>query len=269
MALLLGNGLVRAEKRYELSLLRLHRLAAAIGALACCVLSVALYMSFHAAAAQNVVALDTKLQPADNHNYSMGLLLDFDWHTFQTLRTPLLLAVVCVSAALIGAFLLRRAQRHVLGNVAMALGMVGFFFAANMSYTILEPQLSSKALADIVNKTAQPGSKLVLYGDIRTGASLAFYTHRRVWLFHAGGSNLEYGSHWPDAPKVFLTDKDFPPFWNQPAQVFMMVPDEQAGNFLKAIPADCTWLLARYGGKSISHEPRTTCRNRPRGVGPT
>ena len=43
-----------------------------------------------------------------------------------------------------------------------------------------------------------------------------------LWLHNASGSNLEYGSHDPDAPKVFLTDVDFPNLWNGAGRVFLV-----------------------------------------------
>jgi hypothetical protein len=138
----------------------------------------------------------------------------------------------------------------------MAVGMVGFFFAANMAYKILEPELSSQGLASQINKYSGRGVQIALYGDIRVAASIGFYTRRRLLLYKASGSNLEYGSHLPDACKIFLSDDDFSHLWNGADQVFLVVANQQTNDALKRLPADLTWLLAASGGKTVySNQP--------------
>jgi hypothetical protein len=82
-------------------------------------------------------------------------------------------------------------------------------------------------------------------------------------LYNASSSNLEYGSHYPDAPKVFLTDVDFPSLWNGAARVFLVVPNSQSKDALKRLPRNSTWVLAKAGGKTLySNQPGSSGRSR-------
>jgi 4-amino-4-deoxy-L-arabinose transferase-like glycosyltransferase len=263
MALLLGSGLARAEEGDSYWLLPAQRVLAALGAIAACVLFSFVRTSMHMSATQDAAAILQKSHPPEFYWFSMAPLFDFTWQTFAGLRTPALLAAFSFGGASAAAWLLRKRRHHLACNVAMAVGMVGFFFAANMAYRAFEPVLSSHALAMEINNNSRRGDQIALYGDIRVAASIGFYTHRRLWLYNASGSNLEYGSHYPDAPKVFLTDVDFPSLWNGPARVFLVVPNSQSEDALKRLPRNSTWVLAKAGGKTLySNQPGSSGRSR-------
>jgi hypothetical protein len=138
----------------------------------------------------------------------------------------------------------------VAATVAVALGMAGFFLAANLSYRELEPFLSSRALAIEINKSLRPGDRIALYGDIRVAPGIAFYCRRRVLLYNATGSNLEFGSRYLDAPKTFFVDQDFLPLWSGPERVLLIVPADRNEEALRRLPKDSTWILAETGGKT-------------------
>ena len=262
MALLLSSGLARAEETASHWLLPVQRTLAALGAIVASMLFLFVCISLRVPATQDASAILQKSHSPEFYWFSMAPLLDFTSRTFAGLRTPALLAAFSLSGASTAAWLLRERRHHLVCNAALALGMVGFFFAGNMAYKAFEPVLSSRALAMEINKNSRPGDQIALYGDIRVAASIGFYTHRRLWLYNASGSNLEYGSHYPDAPKVFLTDVDFPSLWNGAGRVFLVVPKSQSEDALKRLPRNSTWVLAKAGGKTLySNQPGSSGRS--------
>jgi hypothetical protein len=132
----------------------------------------------------------------------------------------------------------------------MGAGMIVLLLAANMAYRRFEPQLSSRSLAMELNKYLRPGDRLAVYGDFAAGSSLAFYTHRQLCMYNAPYSELEYGSHFPDAPKIFFNDQDFSSLWNGKDRVFLIVPFAQLQNAQARLPLNATWLFAESGGKT-------------------
>jgi 4-amino-4-deoxy-L-arabinose transferase-like glycosyltransferase len=261
MALLLGSGLARAEETGSHWLLPAQRVLAALGTIAACMLFSFVGTSLRVSTTQAASAILQRSHPPEFYWFSMAPLLDFNSQTFAGLRTPALLAAFSLAGASTAAWLLLKRRHHLACNAALALGMVGFFFGANMAYKAVEPVLSSRALAMEINKNSRPGDQIALYGDIRVGASIGFYTQRRLWLYNASGSNLEYGSHYPDAPKIFLTDVDFPSLWNGAERVFLVVPKSQTEDALKRLPRNSAWVLAEAGGKTLYS-------NQPGGSGP-
>jgi 4-amino-4-deoxy-L-arabinose transferase-like glycosyltransferase len=251
MALLLGSGLAQAEETGSSWLLPVQRVLAVLGTIAGSILFFFVWKSWRVPATEDASAILQKSHGSDFYWFSMAPLLDFTLQTFAGLRLPALLAAFSLLGALTAAWLLRKRRHHLACNAAVALGMVGFFFAANMAYNAFEPVLSSRGLAMEINKNFRPGDQIALYGDIRVAPSIGFYTHHRLWLYNASGSNLEFGSHDPDAPQVFLTDVDFPRFWNGARRVFLVVPSVQSEDALKRLPGNSIWVLAQAGGKTL------------------
>jgi len=101
--------------------------------------------------------------------------------------------------------------------------MVGYVVAAHIAFDVLNPTLSSRSLAFEMNKSLRPDDQIALYGDIRVAPGIAFYSHRPVLLYNATESNLEFGSHYPDAPKRFFNDLDFLTLWEGKGRVFLVV----------------------------------------------
>jgi|SRR5579872_57737 len=255
IALLIGLGLERAEKSHE------HHLRFLQGGLAVAGMLVAFGIAFLTFAAGRIQASENvadhfEIHPADFYQTSMAHVFDLTPKLFANLRWPALVVAFSLITAPAAAWILRNRKCHRASNVTVALCMVAFFFAANAAYKTFEPDLSCRSLASAINDNFEQGNQIAVYGDIRVAPSIGFYTHQRLWLYNAASSNLEYGSRYADAPKVFLTDQDFPQLWNGKERVFLVVPDERNHEMLKHIPGDSIWFLAAEGKKVVySNQP--------------
>jgi hypothetical protein len=120
-----------------------------------------------------------------------------------------------------------------------------------MAYATFEPRLSSKPLAQELLKWLQPDDRLVFYGEFDAGSSLSFYARRQAWIYNGRYNGLEFGSYLPDAPQIFLTDRDFPRVWDGSGRVFLFVPPEQRQQALARLPLDRAYFVAEKGGKAL------------------
>jgi hypothetical protein len=125
--------------------------------------------------------------------------------------------------------------------------MAAILVAAHIALVRFEPLLSSRAMADTINRImAEPenaNAQILLYGDQSDGSSIPFYTGRQVLLVHGKhsyfepdpeedphelfGSSMIWGSDYPDAPHIFLSDQDLLKLWGTGTRHFLFV----AGDF--------------------------------------
>jgi 4-amino-4-deoxy-L-arabinose transferase-like glycosyltransferase len=259
LALLLGLGIAAAEETSDGHSLRLiGRAMAALGALFAVVAGSFIWVSSHILAPGSI-STHLKTHSVDFYQSSMAHIMDLTPEAVADLRAPVIIAASSFFAAFLAAWILRERRRQVAPTVILALGMAGFFFAAHDANNAFASSLSSRSLALEINKSLQPGDRIALYGDIRVAPSIAFYSHQPVLLYNATGSNLEFGSHFPDAPKTFFTDQDFLPLWEGQNRVFLVVPAEKNAEVLRRLPKDATWILAATAGKTVyeNHPPGT------------
>ena len=249
LALLLGVGIARAEENDDRWLRWSTRALAVLGALYAIAAGVFLIV-FARSSLPTGIGGDLKTRSAEFYQSSMAHVLDLTPQALADLRAPLILSATSLCAAFLAAWILRTQKRSLAATVAVALGMVGFFVAANLAYKDFEPTLSSRALAMELNKRLRPGDRIALYGDLPVAPGIAFYCHRRVLLYNASGSELEFGSRYADAPKTFFGDQDFLSLWSGPDRVLLIVPADKNEEALRKLPRDSTRILAALGGKT-------------------
>jgi 4-amino-4-deoxy-L-arabinose transferase-like glycosyltransferase len=250
MCLLLGLGIAHAEETDQKWLRPAQRVLAGLSVLLAAVAGYFLMGTMHIAAASDV---SSHLDMRSPENYLTGMvhLLDLTPESVADLRIPILLSSVSVLIAFVAAWIMRERRIPWLPTIAMAFGMVGFILAAHIAHDVLNPTLSSRTLALELNKSLKPDDQIALYGDIRVAPGIAFYSHRNVLLYDATGSNLEFGSHYPDAPKRFFSDEDFPKLWEGNGRVFLVVPVEHKKEIRKKLPGNSMWVFAETGGKTV------------------
>jgi 4-amino-4-deoxy-L-arabinose transferase-like glycosyltransferase len=250
MCMLLGLGIADAEESDQEWLRPVHRVLAVLSIVFAAVAGYFLWATMHIQAATDV---SSHLDMRSPENYLTGMvhLLDLTPESVADLRLPIILSSVSVLIAFVVAWALRERRIKWLPTIALAAGMVGFILAAHIAHDVLNPTLSSRTLAQELSKDLRPDDQIALYGDIRVAPGIAFYSHRNVLLYNATGSNLEFGSHYPDAPKRFFSDSDFPNLWQGNGRVFLVVSAEHKEEVQEKLSGESMWIYAETGGKTV------------------
>ena len=250
MAMLLGAGIARAEETEQHWLRPVRRVLAALAVCFALTAGYFIWGTIHISAAKDV-ADHLEMRSPENYMTGMVHLLDLTPESVADLRFPIVLSSVSVLIGFVAAWALQERGIQWVPNIALAFGMVGFIIAAHIAHNVLNPTLSSRSLALEMNKFLLPDDQIALYGDIRVAPGIAFYSHRNVLLYNATGSNLEFGSHYPDAPKRFFDDLDFSNLWAGGKRVFLVVPAEHKQEVRERFPATSIWVFAESGGKIV------------------
>ena len=250
IALLVGLGLARAEERRDAWVARLQALLAIVAVLIAGILGVLVWASSDIPATQDISRL-LSTHPTDFYRLAMANFFDVTPQAFAALRIPAVGAALALSIGFPVAWWLRKQGRTWAPNVVAAFAMLAFFHSANLAYATFEPRLSSRPLADELLKWLQPSDRLVIYGEFDAGSSLTFYTRRQALIYNGRYNGLEFGSYFPGAPQIFLTDREFPSLWDGPARVFMFVPPDQRQEALLRLPLARAYFVAEKGGKAL------------------
>jgi 4-amino-4-deoxy-L-arabinose transferase-like glycosyltransferase len=192
-------------------------------------------------------------------DYSLATshFFDLTGPAFAALRLPAILAAFAFFAGPIAAWRLRRLGHAFESTVTIAFTMAVMLIAAHIALVRFEPLLSSRSMADTINHfLAQPenaSAQILLYGDQSEGSSIPFYTHRQVLLVHGShayfepdpvedpnelfGSSMIWGSAYPDAPHIFLSDADLLRLWDTGPRKFLFVPGDFHDHVVKLLGA--------------------------------
>src|SRR5208282_3376538 len=99
-------------------------------------------------------------------------------------------------------------RRAFLSAAVMA---VLFFQAARMALVVFDPYMSSRPLAEALNRA--PAGQLIVDRHYYDYSSVFFYTNRTALLLNGRFNNLVYGSYAPGAPNVFIDDARWKDLW--------------------------------------------------------
>lgn len=235
-----------------------HAIFLFVGAWAAGVLSYGLWVSRQLPAAADIGRLLVRRNVA-GYTLSMAHFFDLTGASFASLRLPAALAAATLLIGPVIAWKLRRAGQDVEATTSVAFTAAIFLVAAHLAFVRFEPVLSSRAMADTVNrivglpdKNAAPGqgATLLLYGDPAKGSSLIFYTHRQALLVNGRRGSMLWGSYYPDAPKIFLDDRALVDMWGKGPREFLFVPAE-AQTHVAALLGSRAYLLQRISGRSL------------------
>ncbi|HUX45152.1 MAG TPA: glycosyltransferase family 39 protein, partial [Terracidiphilus sp.] len=184
-----------------------------------------------------VADIGTLLAHRDVGNYtlSMSHLFDLTGPSFAALRLPASIAAVTLLLGPAIGWVLRRRGRHLAATVSIALTASFFLIAAHIAFARFEPMLSSKQLANVILRDGSPADTFIIYGDQSDASSVVFYTHDflrkpadiivQPCSPHGAGSSLLWGSCYPDAPHIFLSDDQLSKLWGTGNRKWLFAQD--------------------------------------------
>jgi hypothetical protein len=141
---------------------------------------------------------------------------------------------------------LRLRHKHLAATTTLALTIAFFLVAAHIAFARFEPMLSSKQLADVIVQKGSPADQFIIYGDQSDASSVVFYTHdflrKPAYLTgyshmdgkdevleacspRGAGSSLLWGSCYPDAPKIFLSEDQLSKGWGTGERKWLFAQD--------------------------------------------
>jgi hypothetical protein len=128
-------------------------------------------------------------------------------------------------------------------------GFAIFLIAAHIALARFGPYLSSKELAQDIAERARPEDKIMIYGDQAFGSSLLFYLERPIELVEGRTTSMWFGSTFPDAPKIYLSDTDLQQDWGEHGRVFLFVPSYEKAHVDALLPSK--FVVAELSGKYV------------------
>ena len=169
------------------------------------------------------------------YTLSMSHFFDLTGPSFAALRLPAVLAAITLLIGPATGWILRLHGKHLAATISVALTTALFLVAAHIAFARFEPMLSSKQLADTINQKGSSSDSFIIYGDQSDASSVVFYTHAllRKPAFvvvepcspHGHGSSLLWGSCYPDAPRIFLSDDDLKRTWGTGERKWLFAQD--------------------------------------------
>jgi len=184
------------------------------------------------------------------YSLSMAHFFDLTGPSFSALREPAAIAMVTFLAGPILAWMLRRRGHHLEATTSVGFTAAVFLIAAHIALVHFEPLLSSRAIADTINHLAAPEDRLLLYGDQSDGSSVIFYTNRQALLVDGRRSTLVWGSYYPDAPHLFLTDAEFVSMWGSGPRNWLFVP-EDSNSHVEGLLGSRAVAIQSLAGKTL------------------
>jgi 4-amino-4-deoxy-L-arabinose transferase-like glycosyltransferase len=211
-----------------------HGVFAGIGTAAALALVYGLWVSRHLPFVPDVGVLLAH-RAVGNYSLSMSHLFDLTGPSFAALRLPAVTAGVALLLGPLAAWKLRREQHHVEATVSVAFTAAIFLIAAHIAFVRFTPMLSSREMARTINHVsgfvgddpaAAARATFIIYGDQSDASSVEFYTQRQALLVHGRSTSMLWGSCYPDAPHIFLTDPELLGMWGAGGRKFLFAQDE-------------------------------------------
>jgi 4-amino-4-deoxy-L-arabinose transferase-like glycosyltransferase len=190
-----------------------------------------------------------------DYTLSMSHLFDLTGPSFAALRLPATLAALAFAFGPSIAWFLRSKRHHLAATSAIALTSAVFLIAAHIALIRFGPMLSSQTIAAKIQQLESSGAipqntPIYLYGDQSYGSSIPFYLGQQASLVEGRSSSMLFGSTFPDAPPIFLTDADLLKIWGTGDRKLLFVPLERR-DAVDHLLGDHKILLKETSGKAL------------------
>jgi 4-amino-4-deoxy-L-arabinose transferase-like glycosyltransferase len=169
------------------------------------------------------------------YTLSMSHFFDLTGPSFAALRLPAAMAAITLLIGPALGWFLRIRGRHLAATISVAVTSAIFLVAAHIAFARFEPMLSSKQLADTIIEKGSQADSFIIYGDQSDASSVVFYTHnflhKPAYVVvepcspHGNGSSLLWGSCYPDAPKILLSDDQLSKMWGAGERKWLFAQD--------------------------------------------
>jgi 4-amino-4-deoxy-L-arabinose transferase-like glycosyltransferase len=244
--LLISSALTKEEDRDSRWLTWISGVMAVVSVAASLVLIAGLWSSRHLPFVPDIGTVLAK-PDLNADTLSMGHMLDLTGESFAALRLPAGLAAIALLLGPSLALWFRTRARHTLATWATAITMAGFLIAAHIALVRFDPYLGSKTIAADVAREIKPADRMMIYGDQAFGSSLLFYLKRPVELVNGKTTSMWFGSTYPDAPHIWITDAELRQAWTSQQRVFLFVPSHERARVEAAIPGEKLVYTERSG----------------------
>jgi 4-amino-4-deoxy-L-arabinose transferase-like glycosyltransferase len=169
------------------------------------------------------------------YTLSMSHFFDLTGPSFAALRLPAAIAAVALLIGPILGWILRARDKHLPATLSVAITAAAFLVAAHIAFARFEPMLSSKQLAETIIAKGSQADSFIIYSDQSDASSVVFYTHKFLrkpaYIVvepcspHGNGSSLVWGSCYPDAPHIFLSDDQLAKMWGTGERKWLFAQD--------------------------------------------
>jgi 4-amino-4-deoxy-L-arabinose transferase-like glycosyltransferase len=171
-----------------------------------------------------------------DYTLSMSHLFDLTGYSFAALRLPAIMAAITLLIGPAAGWLLRIKGKQLAASISVALTLTVFLIAAHIAFARFQPMLSSKQMADTIMQKGSPADSFIIYGEQSDASSVVFYTHRFLqgrpaYLVlprcgqHSEGTPLLWGSCYPDAPDIFLSEEKLSKVWGTGERKWLFAQD--------------------------------------------
>jgi hypothetical protein len=169
------------------------------------------------------------------YTLSMSHFFDLTGPSFAALRLPAIIAAITLLIGPALGWILRARDQHLPATLSVGITLSVFLIAAHIAFARFEPMLSSKALADTILAKGTPEDSFIIYHDQSDASSVVFYTHaffkKPAYIVlepcspHGNGSSLLWGSCYPDAPHIFLSEEQLAKVWGTGERKWLFAQD--------------------------------------------